>query len=254
MISAVQFLAVLEEKDLLPQEILFKLYKQVAHSQNALTAADISQMLIDQGYLTPALANRLMGWNVEPVSQKESATGDSSSGSRVNLQGKSVADGSTAPMKTRTTSPVSGNKEEQEENQEKTEREEDIGFAPIKEEREPRPMLGKHRAYKTGDSSKTSPAVPSAPNVAKPVEPPPPKSVFLDKPPPSKWASSVYDREVDSSKGIVSPQLVKLAGTEKIPEKIIIRKRTRWLAIFIRGSLILGFLVLLYILIAMIFM
>ena len=261
MISAIEFLAVLEAKDLLPQEVLFSLYKQVAQSQGAMTAAELSQKLIDQGYLTPVLANRLMGWNLEQSAAKDTAKTGPESGSHVNLHGRLGSAGSSVPSGVHPDSSTVPRKEKIEVQDKKEERDDDIGFAPLQEEREPRPMLGKHRAYKTGDSSKTSGSgasgskvPPSASKEPKPAAVPssPPKSTILDKPPPSRWASSVYDREIDTSKGIVSPNLVKLAGTEKIPDKVFLRKRVRWTAILIRTSLFIGFAVILYIVITMI--
>jgi len=199
MMSVEKFLAILEEKDLVPKELLIGLYNQPAHH---VTAAAIAQHLIDEGYLTPVLANRLMGVELDG-----------------SLRG---AGGSEA--------------------------EQDIGFAPVKEETEPRPVIGKHR-YKPGDSGKSSGSASSAPKISKPADPSPPKSLLADKPPPSRWASSLYDREVDSSKGIVSPRLVKMAGVEQIPTKMFLPRRTNWLKVLVRGGIILGLAVILYLLI-----
>ena len=62
MMSVEQFLAVLKEKDLVPGDLLHSIYNQAAHH---VTAAEVAQVLIDKGYLTPALANRLMGMDIE---------------------------------------------------------------------------------------------------------------------------------------------------------------------------------------------
>jgi hypothetical protein len=211
MMSVEQFLAVLKEKDLVPGDLLLSLYNRHTHH---VTAADIAQVLIDKGYLTPALANRLMGVDIE-----QSAHG------------------------------AAGFEQE-------TGQEQDIGFAPVKEETEPRPVLGKHKAYKPGDSSKISGTKSPAPKSANPPEPPPPppsKPSLLDKPPPSRWATSAYDREIDTSKGIVSPRLVKLAGVEQIPTTLLLPRRKRWLTLLVRGGIILGFAVIIYLLIELIF-
>lgn len=206
--SVEQFLAVLKEKDLVPGDLLHSLYNRPAHY---VTAADVAQVLIDKGYLTPALANRLMGMDIEH------------------------SDESTVGF------------------QQEAGQEQDIGFAPVKEEVEPRPVLGKHKAYKPGDSSKISAAKPSAPKSSIPLEPPPPKPSLLDKPPPSRWATSAYDREIDTSKGIVSPRLVKLAGVEQIPTTVLLPRPKRWLTLLIRGGIILGVAVIIYLLIDLIF-
>jgi hypothetical protein len=210
MISAQQLLSVLKEKDLLPNELLLGLHKRLAQSAQPVTAAEIAQTLIDEGYLTPALANRLLGVDVWQPSQDED-----------------------------------GLELEQEPEQ-------DIGFAPLKEETEPRPMIGKRRPYTAGDSSKITGSGASPPQFAKPVEPSPPKSFLTDNPPPSRWASSAYDRELDSSKGIVSPRLARLAGTEQIPTTLYVHKRNVWLTLLIRGGIGLGLLVLIYVLISFI--
>jgi hypothetical protein len=210
MISVEQFLAILKEKDLVPGDLLHSLYNQPAHH---VTAAEIAQVLIDKGYLTPALANRLMGVDIEQPSQG-----------------------------------VEGYERE-------ARPEQDIGFAPMKEENEPRPVLGKHKPYKPGDSTKSSALTSSAPKDPKPPEPPPPpKPSILDKPPASRWATSVYDREIDTSKGIVSPRLVKLAGIEQIPTTVLKTRRKRWLTLLIRGGIILGLAVIFYLLITLLFL
>jgi hypothetical protein len=207
MMTVEQFLAVLKEKDLVPGELLHGIYNQPAHH---VTAAEVAQDLIDKGYLTPALANRLMGIDIE-----QSARGGS--GFQQGAAGQ----------------------------------EQDIGFAPVKEETEPRPVLGK-KPYRPGDSSKISGTKSSAPKSVKPPEPPPPKPSILDKPPPSRWATSDYDREIDTSKGIVSPRLVKLAGVEQIPTTVLLPKRKRWMTMLIRWGILLGLAVIIYILVSMI--
>jgi hypothetical protein len=210
MISVEQFLAVLKEKDLVPNELLHNLYNQQAHH---ISAAEVAQVLIDKGYLTPALANRLMG--VDTEQSLHSAVGS----------------------------------------EQEAQQEQDIGFAPIKEETEPRPVLGKHRTYKVGDSGKSSESAASAPKPPTPAEPlpaPSPIPSLVDKPAPSRWATSDYDREIDTSKGIVSPRLVKLAGVEQIPTTVFSHKRTQWLTLLIRFGFVIGFAVLIYLLISLI--
>lgn len=245
MISAIEYLTVLEEKDLLPQDIIFTLYKQVAHSQNTLTAAELSQMLIDQGYLTPALANRLMGWNLTSFTEKkpESGRATSASSSHINLSKPITSGGSSLPMASRPESSTIPKKEKRGTN------DDDLTFAPVQDEREPRPVIGKHRPYKTSDSSKTS----GSSDVSKTEQPQMPKGPSTAKPAPSRWATSVYDQEVNSTKGIVSPALAKIAGTEQIPQNFILRRRTSWVKFLIRGGFLLGLLVLAYLLIAAIF-
>ncbi len=205
MMSVERFLAVLKEKDLVPSDLLLTLYNQPRHH---VTAAVVAQILIDRGYLTPALANRLMGVDIEQAGQGAGGI------------------------------------------EQETSQEQDIGFAPVTEETEPRPVLGKHKPYQLGDSSKISGTKSSAPKPPEP--PPPPKSSLLDKPPPSRWATSVYDREIDTSKGIVSPRLVKLAGVEQIPTTVLTTRQKGWLKLLIRGGIILGVAVIIYLLICLI--
>jgi hypothetical protein len=207
MISVDQFLAVLKEKDLVPGDLLHSIYNQPAHH---VTAAEVAQVLIDKGYLTPALANRLMGIDIEQSAHSGSGF------------------------------------------QQGAGQEQDIGFAPVKEETEPRPVLGR-KPYRPGDSSKISGTKSSAPKSAKPPGPPPPKPSLLDKPPPSRWATSDYDREIDTSKGIVSPRLVKLAGVEQIPTTVLLPRRKRWMTLLIRWGICLGVAVIFYVLIDYIF-
>ena len=214
MISAIEFLAVLKKRTCCLRRCYLTSTSRL-RKPNALTAAELSQTLIDQGYLTPALANRLMGWNLEQSSGKGSAKSGPESGSHVNL-GRPSSTGSSIPIGSHSDSSTVPRKERIEPKAKKEDEDDELEFAACAGEREPRPMLGKHRAYKTGDSSKTSGSGSSASKAPTPanVPPSPPKNPMLDKPPPSRWASSVYDMEVDSSKGIVSPSLLKLAGTE----------------------------------------
>jgi hypothetical protein len=203
MMPVEQFLAVLKEKDLVPGDLLRKIYHQSAHH---VTAAEVAQELIDKGYLTPALANRLMGVEIADSGFEHEAAPD-----------------------------------------------QDIGFAPVKDETEPRPVLGK-KSYRPGDSSKISGKKIPASTQPQPIEPPLPKpSLLVDKPPPSRWSTSAYDREIDTSKGIVSPRLVKLAGVEQIPTTVLASKRKDWFRTLIRGGIIIGLAVIFYILISMIF-
>lgn len=211
--SVERFLTVLKEKDLVPDALLHVLNNQFAHYA---TAAEVAQMLIDKGYLTPVLVNRLMGMDIERRIQDADESGQDATP------------------------------------------EQDIGFAPVQEEKEPRPVIGRHRPYKSDDSTKVSgPASPAAkgqkPPESPPQPPPPPKPSLLDKPPQSRWATSVYDRELDTSKGIVSPRLVKLAGIEQIPTTVMKSRRKRWLIMLIQGGIILGLAVIFYLLITMIF-
>ena len=60
MISAELFLAILQEKDLLPAEVIERLRKQIGRMKQPPTGASLAQQLIAEGHLTPALAKRLM--------------------------------------------------------------------------------------------------------------------------------------------------------------------------------------------------
>ena len=60
MVSAEQFIELLEEKDLLPSELLQDLRERVAHSMTPVTAALIAKRLVDKGHLSRMLAQRLL--------------------------------------------------------------------------------------------------------------------------------------------------------------------------------------------------
>ncbi|MEA1950998.1 MAG: hypothetical protein U9N87_06405, partial [Planctomycetota bacterium] len=60
MISAEKFIDLLEEKDLLPSEMVAKLRRQVAKSSKTVPATAIAKRLIEKGYLTRPLAKRLL--------------------------------------------------------------------------------------------------------------------------------------------------------------------------------------------------
>ncbi|MBN2296735.1 MAG: PQQ-binding-like beta-propeller repeat protein, partial [Pirellulales bacterium] len=60
MISAEKFLDLLEEKDLLPSDMVAKLRRQVAKSPAPVPATAIAKRLIEKGYLTRPLAKRLL--------------------------------------------------------------------------------------------------------------------------------------------------------------------------------------------------
>ena len=60
MISAEEFLAVLEQKDLLPAKILESLKGQVGKSARPIAADAVAKLLVEKGILTPAMARRLL--------------------------------------------------------------------------------------------------------------------------------------------------------------------------------------------------
>ncbi len=60
MISAQQFLNVLEQKDLLPADLIRLLRERIAASDQPVTAIDVARRLIEMGRLTPPLAERLL--------------------------------------------------------------------------------------------------------------------------------------------------------------------------------------------------
>jgi len=62
-----QFLAVLEEKDLLPGGLLESLRKQTADARKVISAETVAKGLIEKGHLTPALAKRLMAAAEEKI-------------------------------------------------------------------------------------------------------------------------------------------------------------------------------------------
>jgi outer membrane protein assembly factor BamB len=73
MISTERFLAILEERDLLPAGALAALWKQVAQSKKPIPAATVAKKLIDDGFLTPALAKRLLSAGEEEEGPKPKA-------------------------------------------------------------------------------------------------------------------------------------------------------------------------------------
>jgi outer membrane protein assembly factor BamB len=60
MISAERFLTILHEKDLVPAELIERLRRQLAQAEKAPGVEAVANELIKQGYLTPALAKRLL--------------------------------------------------------------------------------------------------------------------------------------------------------------------------------------------------
>lgn len=72
MISAEDFLNILEEKDLVPSETLQRLRKRAAKSQKTIPATAIAKRLIEKGYLTRPLAKRLLATQAadKPVEAK----------------------------------------------------------------------------------------------------------------------------------------------------------------------------------------
>jgi outer membrane protein assembly factor BamB len=60
MISAEEFLAVLEQKDLLPAKMLESLKGQVGRSARPIAADAVAKLLVEKGILTPAMARRLL--------------------------------------------------------------------------------------------------------------------------------------------------------------------------------------------------
>ena len=187
MISAEDFLAMLAERDLLPRELLAEICNKVAQSPQQITAAELSQMLIDMGYFTPALANHFLG------------------------------------EATKHTVPHVSTPEKQEE-------EEELGFAQVKEERQPRILRGNLRAYKLEEKEKEQSHKPKDSDASKPQESSvlPPKKTLLDKPPASPWSTSVYERETDSYKGLVSYRLAKLAESEARNPPLPLPSRRDW--------------------------
>jgi outer membrane protein assembly factor BamB/TolA-binding protein/predicted nucleic acid-binding protein len=65
MISADRFLSLLEEKDLIPSAVVAKLRQQVAQAKSTPKASNVAKALIDKGYLTPAIAKRLLATEEE---------------------------------------------------------------------------------------------------------------------------------------------------------------------------------------------
>ncbi len=60
MISALQFVDILEEKDLLPPELVRLLRDRINSSSEPVTAIDVAKRLIAMGRLTSALAERIL--------------------------------------------------------------------------------------------------------------------------------------------------------------------------------------------------
>ncbi len=176
MISAVEFLAELEKKEFLPEELLAGIRHLVLHGQQQMTGAEIAKLLIDEGYLTTALADHLL---------KE-------------LEKHSIA-GMPESIK------------------EKAE-EEEIGLAQMKEEPQARVIRGSLRTHKLDEDKKEQ--GPKAPpqegsKSQQPSKPAISKKTLLDNPSSSPWAASVYERETDSYKGLVSYRLARLSESDE---------------------------------------
>ena len=60
MIAAEEFVALLEEKDLVSPEIVAHLRRQISRPQNPISAALIAKWLVDRGHLSRILAQRLL--------------------------------------------------------------------------------------------------------------------------------------------------------------------------------------------------
>jgi outer membrane protein assembly factor BamB len=68
MISAEQFIDLLENKDLLPGDLVTRLRVQITQSGKPIPAEAVARRLIEKGYLTPALVKRLLGSGPEKPS------------------------------------------------------------------------------------------------------------------------------------------------------------------------------------------
>jgi outer membrane protein assembly factor BamB len=66
--SAEELLSLLEQRDLIPSEMLAKLREKLSHAGKPVTASRVAKLLIEKGYLTPVLAMRLLdtGGNAPP--------------------------------------------------------------------------------------------------------------------------------------------------------------------------------------------
>ena len=71
MVSAEQFVAVLEQKDLLPNKIIAGLRKEVEDSQGRLDAGTIAERLVRQNLLTRAIVERILASAAEGVTTPE---------------------------------------------------------------------------------------------------------------------------------------------------------------------------------------
>jgi len=71
MISAEQFIAILEQKDLLPAAVVAQLRAQIERSDKPIPAETVAKRLIDKGYLTVAIAKRLLAETPSAEGPKE---------------------------------------------------------------------------------------------------------------------------------------------------------------------------------------
>jgi len=72
-ITAEQFVGMLEEKDLVPAELLAALRRQIAESKTYVSARHVAQTLVDKGVLTPILAKRLLSRGAPEGAEASSA-------------------------------------------------------------------------------------------------------------------------------------------------------------------------------------
>ncbi|HEY4759075.1 MAG TPA: hypothetical protein VIH42_00700 [Thermoguttaceae bacterium] len=209
MISADQFLSLLDEKDVLPKDLIADLRSKLGLPHGQISADELAQFLIQTGYFTAALAAHFLD-----EGQKRFAT--------------------------ETTVP-SGAKEDKE-----------IGFAPIKEEPQPRVLRGKLRAHSLSEKTKQQGRKPTKGEIsdqAKTSPSPISKKTLLDQPTSSPWSTSVYERETDSYKGLVSYRLAKLAGEEKAPEGLYVPEKSMWPTLLLACGIVLALLIILCLLI-----
>ncbi|MHB1037177.1 MAG: outer membrane protein assembly factor BamB family protein [Pirellulales bacterium] len=66
MLSPEEFLALLEQRDLLPAERVAELRRQIAKSPKPVSAASLASLLVTQGYLTKMQADRFLAWVNQP--------------------------------------------------------------------------------------------------------------------------------------------------------------------------------------------
>ena len=187
MISAERFLAILQEKDLLPADLIERLRKQIERMQPPPTSASLSKQLIEEGYLTPALVKRLMAQGaftpllherltaageapVAAAGQPPQAVPEAAGAKPVAAEAEGVAAPPPAAggdkaaefpgQPAATPAPASGG--------EAKKPEEELGFAPLDEELSAAPGGGGKAESQPAPSPETPPAASPAPPAASP--------------------------------------------------------------------------------------
>ncbi len=143
--SAEQFLDLLDEKDLLPGELLLSLRRRLLEMGGSVPAAKIAQLLVRKGLLTPVLARRLLGAAGAPTGAQAQTPRQ---GPAVDKPHKPAATGQRTqePAQPETQPKASSGGRAVEEGAGPAPAQEELGLAPLEEELGLVPLEGEQRA------------------------------------------------------------------------------------------------------------